>query len=426
MTTMTAEDAMKMALGDTVTEPDQPASTPDSVPDSAPASTKNAAVDSHQGPLTAEQAEKLINKAIRAAMTFADAMRQIVSKRAWEALGYSDPRHMMRERFTGKLINPSTGEPYSDSYIRRMSNMAWVLWSLTEYTGLDVDELQISARDLEKIPFGVGGKTHEELVDTVLEEIEKRGAGSAEDVQKAIDATLEASAAAGEPTPPEPDDDFVPSGLLPSEPILGDSPSTAESTQRGRGISEAVGESEGDWQGQAESRPRSAAESFDEDFSKGSQAPKNTTGMAEALEMMRTADRTTDSVKKLSGFPADLSEAVQGVQKALPEMVNVLKTVLDAGMAALSVGKTDDVEGLFDSLNEKELDDLHEQVEQAVEVAPTVQALAKILGEVAGERQELPGLGPVSVVAELCEEAVEVVERLEDFMDEIDVIIQDF
>lgn len=363
-------------------------------------------------------------------------MKQIIVKKAWEPLGYSDPRHMMKERFIGKLVNPQTGEPFSDGHIRRMANVAWVVWSLSENTGMDPKELHISAYALARIPSGLNGTTHDELVQTVLEEVERRGAETVEEVQEIIDATLEASTEAGAVTlPTEPssdtadeddDDRPLPQGLLTAEPPLHGS--NAPEPSREDGFADRYGPdgNPDDWQDRAPAPKTSAADTFEEDFSQGAQAPEPSVSMDDALAMMRKAEQATDDVATLVGFPAELHQAVQDITRSLPAVVKGLNTVLQAGRSAVSVSQVGETAGLFDGLSEQELDHLQEQVEQAIEVAPTVQALATVLNAAADHPGGLPGVGEVSAAAKLCEESADVLGKLEDFLDEIDFATQAF
>lgn len=431
MTTMTAEDAMRLALADTAPVENIPQAPADPTPATQPASTP---VGPHTGPLTSEQAEKLLAKAFRAATSFADVMKQIIVKKAWEPLGYSDPRHMMKERFIGKLVNPQTGEPFSDGHIRRMANVAWVVWSLSENTGMDPKELHISAYALARIPSGLNGTTHDELVQTVLDEVERRGADTVEEVQEIMDATLEASTEAGAVTlPTEPpsdpadeDDRPLPQGLLTSEPpLLG---SNDPGPSRDDGFEDRYGPdgNPDDWQEQTSTPKTSAADTFEEDFGQGSKAPTPSVSMDDALDMMRKAEQATDDVATLVGFPAELHQAVQDITRSLPAVVKGLNTVLEAGRSAVSVSQVGETAGLFDGLSEQELDHLQEQVAQAIEVTPTVQALAAVLNAAADHPGGLPGVGGVSAAAKLCEESADVLGKLEEFLDEIDFATQAF
>lgn len=430
MTSTLVADAMEAALSDLPPAADTSESTDpaeSTTPDTPPAPRRSTTVGPGDGPLTAAQAEKLIGKAISSAATFADVMKQIIDRRAWEPLGYEDPRTMMRERFTGHLVNPRTGEPYDASYIRRMSNTAWVLWHLADSTGLDAADLHVASHSLAQIPSGFGGEQHDRLVDTVLDEVDKRGAHTAEEVQGAIDDTIRASVEAKTPTPPPTPEPPTPSpahgeddGAAPPEgsheasaPAPSPRPEAGGDTQR---YGESAGD-EDDWQDEVQS---SATDSFDADYAPGSQAPESSVSMADALDMMRNTEKTTSDVATLSGFPGELSKAVTQITQAVPGMLEAINAVLSAAHATTATADNDTVEGLFDSLDADELDGLHRQVEQAMEVIPAVKAAAAILGAVADQGDDLPGLGDISAAAQAASQAETALEKLNDYLDEID------
>lgn len=384
MTATLVQEAMEAALSD--------GSAPQGAP---PAPETTTAVDAGQGPLTAAQAEKLITKAIKAALTFADVMKQIVAKKAWEPLGYTDPRHMMRERFTGKLINPHTGEPFADSYIRRMSNVAWVLWSLADSTGIDPLELSVNNGLLAQIPGGLAGEKHEQLVDTILDEVDRRGASEVEEVQSVIDDTLRASAEAKKPTMPEPSE---------GSPVVerddaGDGGYRSEQQATGPARSTAV-------------------DAFDEDYAPGAQAPSPSVSMQDALAMMRNTERTTANVDTLAGFPTMLRDAAARIVQVAPEVTSMVDAVVSAGKATLETSATGDVAGLFDSLDERELDELREQVEQAMANAERISTAVSLLEGLAGEDESFVEASQAGA------EMASAVDRLGDFLDEIDFVAE--
>lgn len=447
MGTTLVDQAMDAALADTLT-----ADTPAEVVDSAePAADEHRqevtpqehpAVTSDLGPLTAEQAEKLINKAIKAATTFADVMKQIVARKAWEPLGYDDPRHMMTDRFSGKLINPRTGKPFDDTYIRRMANTAWVLWSLAESTGLDPVELNVTTGVLAQIPRGVYGSEHEKLVDKVLEEVERRGATTVEEVQEVIDATLDASREAGKPVvPPAPEPEPAAAEGAHQDDGEGAAPSAQPRERYGQ---EDV-EEEADWQdavpqdqppaaprpagntpeGTAESTT-SAADAFDKEFQPGAGAPEQSVTMEDALNSMRTTEKVTQDVSTLSGFPGQLAQAATAITVAAPAMTEAINSVITAGRAALSTASATSAEGLFDSLDETELDGLRKEVEAALEVVPAVKAVSALLAQVVVEGVDLPGVGDLADAAQAGADAEGAVDKLEEFLDEIDFAADGF
>lgn len=447
MGTTLVDQAMDAALADTLI-----ADTPAEVVDSAePAADEHRqevtpqehpAVTSDLGPLTAEQAEKLINKAIKAATTFADVMKQIVARKAWEPLGYDDPRHMMTDRFSGKLINPRTGKPFDDTYIRRMANTAWVLWSLAESTGLDPVELNVTTGVLAQIPRGVYGSEHEKLVDKVLEEVERRGATTVEEVQEVIDATLDASREAGKPVAPPPTPEPEPERTEVERAQQG---GVDEAQQPRERYGQEDVQDEEDWQDavqpdqppvtaqpaketseEAAGSATSAADAFDQEFQPGSGAPEQSVSMEDALNSMRAAEKITQDVSTLSGFPGQFAQAAAAITVAAPAMAETISTVITAGRAALSTASATSAEGLFDSLDETELDELRKQVESALEAVPAVKAVSALLAQVVGEDVDLPGVGDLADAAQAGADAEEAVDKLEEFLDEIDFAADGF
>lgn len=143
------------------------------------------------GPCSPEEARELIDKAATAADTFASTMRELFRRKAHEALGYATPREMLLGEFKGSLINPSTGNPYSDAHVHRMARVAWLTWAIAERTGVDMADLEIPEKTLREIPAGVDGDR--DVVDKIATrtaELADNGPASADDVSGVIDRVM--------------------------------------------------------------------------------------------------------------------------------------------------------------------------------------------------------------------------------------------
>lgn len=440
--TTAVDEAMAAATSDTAQASTAPA---------VDASRSGEPVGGEHGPLSEDQAEKLLKKAFKAASTFADVMQEILDRQAWTALGYSNPRDMIRERFTGKLINPHTGNPYDRGYVRRMSNSAWMVWSLSELCDVPPSELHVVTSVLARIPSGGDGRKHQKLVDNIMADIEQRGITSVEGINAVIDSHLTTSSQQREVTKPDGEEVTAAVDEAEAELTPEDVPSTADGaasiTEPKDGMEARYGEADEaeDWQNQVEatqgdkapagednSTPAnaegasdgqqsatSATDAFDAEFAAGSQAPQQRVTWEDALEAVRSTEAVTTNVQTMAAFPqvfGDMAEKVTQLCAAVTETVN---GVVEVCHSVKSTAKISDAEGLFDALDDKELDKLREDVQAAVASRAFIEAAGGLLSGFEGISEAPDNLDKA---AEATREADAAVENLEGFLEEIDFL----
>ncbi|MCG7467176.1 hypothetical protein MHY13_03385 [Corynebacterium sp. ACRPE] len=446
--TTAVDEAMAAATSDTAQSATAPA-----VDDSR----RGEPVGGEHGPLSEEQAEKLLQKAFKAATTFADVMQEILDRKAWTALGYSNPRDMIRERFTGKLINPHTGNPYDRGYVRRMSNSAWMVWSLSELCDVPPSELHVVTSVLARIPSGGDGRKHQKLVDNIMADIEQRGITSVEGINAVIDSHLTTSSQQREVTKPDGEEvtaavDEAEADLTPEEGSRPEkdaptSDSAASASEPKDGMEARYGEADEaeDWQNQVESTREdnalagednstpdnagdkpgegqeftSATDAFDAEFAAGSQAPQQRVTWEDALEAVRSTEAVTTNVQTMATFPqvfGDMAEKVTQLCAAVTETVN---GVVEVCHSVKSTAKISDAEGLFDALDDKELDKLREDVQTAVASRALIEAAGGLLSGFEGIPEAPDNLDKA---AEATKEADAAVENLEGFLEEMDFL----
>lgn len=144
-----------------------------------------------QGPCSKSEAEELVERAIAAAETFYDTIVEIIRRQAWVPLGYANPRDLMLKSLGGTAVNPTTGKPYSRSHVHRMARVSWMLWAISDRTGVDPGDLEIPERTLREL--GGGTSADLELVDTISDRVAASIAdkdASPDDVQDVLDSAL--------------------------------------------------------------------------------------------------------------------------------------------------------------------------------------------------------------------------------------------
>ena len=148
-----------------------------------------------QGPCSKPEAEELVERAIAAAETFYDTVVEIIRRQAWVPLGYANPRDLMLRRLGGTTVNPSTGKPYSRSHVHRMARVSWMLWAISDRTGVDPGDLEIPERTLRELGGGMSADL--ELVDTISDRVAASISdkdASPDDVQDVLDSALSEAA----------------------------------------------------------------------------------------------------------------------------------------------------------------------------------------------------------------------------------------
>ena len=109
-----------------------------------------------------DEARQMVDRA-RAAITELDSsLRQIIASRAWEPLGYSDPKE-----FVLAELGPSTDGGKSKAQAYRLARLAMFLYGLAEAFGDESRVLDITERSLRAIPPGPSGENDEVLTERV-------------------------------------------------------------------------------------------------------------------------------------------------------------------------------------------------------------------------------------------------------------------
>lgn len=115
----------------------------------------------------ADEAREMVDRA-RAAIDELDAsLRQIIQRRAWEPLGYADPKE-----FVLAELGPSAPGGKSRAQAYRLARLAMFLYGLAEAFGEDSSLLDISERQLRALPPGAGGENDEVLTERVASRID--------------------------------------------------------------------------------------------------------------------------------------------------------------------------------------------------------------------------------------------------------------
>lgn len=113
------------------------------------------------------EARQMVDRA-RAAITELDSsLRQIIERRAWEPLGYADPKE-----FVLAELGPSAVGGKSKAQAYRLARLAMFLYGLAEAFGDESVLLDISERSLRAIPPGASGENDEVLTERVASRIE--------------------------------------------------------------------------------------------------------------------------------------------------------------------------------------------------------------------------------------------------------------
>lgn len=320
-----------------------------------------------QGPCSKPEAEALVEKAIAAAETFYDTIVEIIRRQAWVPLGYANPRELMLRSLGGTAINPSTGRPYSRSHVNRMARVSWMLWAISERTGVDPGDLVIPERTLREL--GGGQSADLDLVDTISDRVEasiKDRDASPDDVQSILDSAL-SEAAGGRPgsegrsegrsegtsaDSAEIDDDF-------------DAPEPSRRPSFGAGEDDDFDDADDSPAGEGSAPPVSPAlDAFGtpgDDKGFGDEAPVPTINRSDVLAQMRASATYQQHLEDIREIGSHLPE-VATVKSELPEFL--------------------------DSYDDEELEELKELLEQTRSFVDRAQKAKEAIDAVVAEAQE--------------------------------------
>lgn len=416
----------------------------------APAAQQETAphtvVESTQGPATREEAQALVARARTSATTFVETMKEILDRQAWRPLGYADPRSFVRAEF--KDISAYTG-----SYVRRMSNIAWLLWAIAEGTNVDVLHVDVPDKLLKQIPGGQNNENHEKLVETIVGRVQEAGGDDAEvpaeQVQSIITDTMEETIETGEvPLAPAPQEAPQPSPQQPP-PAGREGAHVDQSTRYGR---DEVSDEE-DWQdaapvpappppaggaapppplpggtagspgGNPGDTPEGAAAAFSKATPEapGSHAPGNQPSFAEVLDSTRAAEQMVAQVKEVQNYSAAMNELSGQLLAHAPEVRSALSKALGPLETLVQMARDrGDLEGLFDGFDDDELRESERQVTAAMGQLGEGKLVAVVLAAAAAAEDIPSGAGDrlVKAAAEL-ESLEELRSKFEDMLEEL-------
>lgn len=152
--------------------------------------TAGEVVDPAHTPCTRAEAQSLIARAVTAANDFYVAIAELLSRDGHVALGYDSPRQMMARELSGMLVNPRTGKPVSETHLRRMTRVAWLAWSIAQNTGIDMDKLHITERDVRSISAASAGDDDRDLIEDITARLAETAEESPDKVSEIISESL--------------------------------------------------------------------------------------------------------------------------------------------------------------------------------------------------------------------------------------------
>lgn len=280
-----------------------------------------------QGPCSKPEAEELVERAIAAAETFYDTIVEIIRRQAWVPLGYANPRDLMLRSLGGTAVNPSTGKPYSRSHVHRMARVSWMLWAISERTGVDPGDLEIPERTLRELGGGMSADL--ELVDTISDRVAASIAdknASPDDVQDVLNSTLSEAAAergGGEgrngsaATSGDGDEDFdssPPESRPTGEASLGDPDDDFDDSDPDEADSGTAGPS---------SPALDAFGSFDDVDDFGDEGSAPVINASDALSQMRANANYVQHLQDIREIGGHLPDVI-AVQKELPQFLDIV------------------------------------------------------------------------------------------------------
>lgn len=279
-----------------------------------------------QGPCSKPEAEELVERAIAAAETFYDTIVEIIRRQAWVPLGYANPRDLMLRSLGGTAVNPSTGKPYSRSHVHRMARVSWMLWAISDRTGVDPGDLEIPERTLRELGGGMSADL--ELVDTISDRVAASIAdkdASPDDVQDVLNSALsEASAERGG------GEGRNSSGAAGGDDEDFDSPFPESRPTGGAGVGETdddFDDSDPDDEDSGTAGPSSPAldafGSFDDGDDFGDEDSAPVINASDALSQMRANANYVQHLQDIREIGGHLPDVI-AVQKELPQFLDIV------------------------------------------------------------------------------------------------------
>ena len=290
-------------------------------------SAANEVAEPGQGPCSEAEAEQLVERAITAAETFYDAVVEIIRRQAWVPLGYANPRDLMLRRLGGTTVNPSSGKPYSRAHVHRMARVSWMLWAISERTGVDPGDLTIPERTLRELGGGMNADL--ELVDTISDRVANAindKDASPDDVQDVIDSAL--SDAVSRPpaaSDDEGDEDYDRAPIDTGSGLSQLGEGRTDSAGRGGGGDDFDDDGDGlsaDDAGRAPVSPAMSAFDSPDDYDDFDD-PTPTIKASDALSQMRAVADFTRHMEDIQALAEHLPDVAK-VEKMLPQFLDII------------------------------------------------------------------------------------------------------
>lgn len=113
-----------------------------------------------------DEARQMVDRARAAIEELDSSLRRIIERRAWEPLGYADPKE-----FVLAELGPSATGGKSRAQAYRLARLAMFLYGLAEAFGDDSRLMDITERSLRALPPGASGENDEVLTERVADRI---------------------------------------------------------------------------------------------------------------------------------------------------------------------------------------------------------------------------------------------------------------
>lgn len=202
--TQVADDALADVLGET---PSEEAAAPEHSSDPAPVEDDfdALAAATAEDPATAlavdepthtleplcdaDTARDLVSQVRQALEQFDNAIQAIIRLRAWEPLGYDNPREFVLAEF-GPTDDPDTPGRVSRVHAYRLARLAMFMYGLSTRLGDEAAALELSERALRSLP-SKGGETDLAVLERVEQRVSELGYDpSPEEAQRLLDEEL--------------------------------------------------------------------------------------------------------------------------------------------------------------------------------------------------------------------------------------------
>ncbi len=149
----------------------------------------------NEGPLSETGARALLTEWVNAEMTAHEKMSEIMRRRAWEPLGYDNPRDMVMQELKGKLLNRITGKPYQRAHLYRIARAAMLQVAIAAELDIEPGDIHISERQLRNVKADDEPGVIDQVKNAALEQEDDNGNGErAEYAQQLVDDVLAAEA----------------------------------------------------------------------------------------------------------------------------------------------------------------------------------------------------------------------------------------